>query len=207
MNPETTLTEILVNNSYGDLFNYAIRDSIIDKIWNEPNIHRLLEDIINNQAAPMKARFIACEVLFEKHFIFVHDVGAEKVAEIYAVALKNNLTGMANSWGFLYEHDDEGPVGIRFLSISQKAVPNLEKLLDNDDQSMVYAGSKEAMVGNAYRFRIKDFAAYYISKITRIPVHYYQDHDNRDVEIEKLKAALVKRTSGCKRRKLGQNIT
>ncbi|AFZ24173.1 hypothetical protein Cylst_1924 [Cylindrospermum stagnale PCC 7417] len=185
------LAEKLVNGFYGDFFNYLVRDDIIESIWNAPNSLQKLEHLIKDVNAPMKARFLACEVLFEKHFIFVPDVGSETVAEIYAQALLNNYTEMANSWGFLYEHNDEGPVGIRFVMIGIEAVPVLVKLLDNNDQSMLYNGSQEAMLGNSYQFRIKDYAAFYISKIKRIPVQYHQDPQERDAEIEKLKFALA----------------
>jgi hypothetical protein len=185
------LAEKLVNGFYGDFFNYLVRDDIIENIWNAPNSLQKLEHLIKDVNAPMKARFLACEVLFEKHFIFVPDVGSETVAEIYAQALLNNYTGMANSWGFLYEHNDEGPVGIRFIMIGKEAVPVLVKLLDNNDQSMLYDGSEEATLGNSYQFRIKDYAAFYISKIKRIPVQYHQDFKERDAEIEKLKFTLA----------------
>ncbi|WP_052598543.1 hypothetical protein [Aureispira sp. CCB-QB1] len=49
---------------------------------------------------------------------------------------------------------------------------------------------KEAMVGNAYQFRVKDFAAYYICRIKNIEAVYHETQAARDVEIEELKALL-----------------
>jgi hypothetical protein len=38
-----------------------------------------------------------------------------------------------------------------------------------------YQGSKEATIGNAYGYRIKDFAAYYIGRILGVPLKYYPE--------------------------------
>lgn len=184
------LAHKLVTGAYGDFFNYVVRDAAVARVWAEPDSLARLEAIAGDRSAPMKARFLACEVLFEKHFVFVPDVGAERVAGIYAYALVNDLTGMANSWGLLYEHDDEGPVGIRFVMLGDQAVPALLELLDNDARSLTYAGSEEATVGNRYQFRIKDYAAFYLGKIKRIPVPFHQLPEHRDREIETLERAL-----------------
>lgn len=134
----------------------------------------------------MKARFLACEVLFDKHFTFVPGVGPAAVAEIYAHALAHNLTGVANSWGLLYEHDDAGPVGIRFVMIGEPAVPALVGLLDDASRPLGYAGGEDATVGNAYGFRVKDFAAFYLGRIKRISVAFHQCLEDRDREISAL---------------------
>jgi hypothetical protein len=180
----------LVNDDYGNLFNYANRDSAIAAVWADHGGSGRLEAIARARAAPMKARFLACEVLFEKEFTFVSAVGGSVVAEIYAQALVHNLTGMANSWGLLYQHDDEGPVGIRFAMIGADAVPALVPLLDDDSRPLVYVGSEEATVGNAYGFRVKDYAAFYLGKIKRIPVAFHERTEDRDREIAALARTL-----------------
>ncbi len=190
--PQNTMVHKLMNNAYGDFFNYLERDQAINRAWNEPNSLEKLKNIVSTPSLPLKARFLACEVLFEKHFTFVADVGGALVAKIYADALVNNQTGMANSWGFLYEQDDAGPTGIRFSMIGKSSVPYLEALLDNNQRTLLYAGSKEATIGNAYQYRIKDFAAFYLSKITLTPITFYQDMAKRDAEIERFKKELAK---------------
>jgi hypothetical protein len=180
----------LVRGAYGDFFNYAIRDDAVAAVWAEPNSLDRLQAIVRDHAAPMKARFLACEVLFEKHFTFMPEVGPAIVAEIYAYALVNNLTGMANSWGLLYAHDDAGPVGIRFVMIGDPAVPALLGLLEDPSRPLSYAGSEEATVGNAYGFRVKDFAAFYLGKIKRISVAFRDRPEDRDREISALARAL-----------------
>ena len=180
----------LVRGAYGDLFNYAVRDDAIAAIWAEPDSLDRLQAIVRDRGAPMKARFLACEVLFEKHFTFVPDVGATLVADIYGHALVSNFTGMANSWGLLYEHDDAGPVGVRFVMLGDAAVPTLATLLGDGSKPLSYAGSEEATVGNAYGFRIKDFAAFYLGKIKRIAVAYHERPEDRDREIAALAQTL-----------------
>lgn len=190
VNTDSIITK-LVEDQYGNFFNYMIHDQIINTVWDEAGSADNLKKVLIDEEAPMKARFLVSEVLFTKSFGFVVEVGAELVANIYANAMAKNLTGMANSWGLLYEYNDEGPVGINWLLLREAAIPELSKLLDNETIH-VYCGSKEATIGNAYQFRVKDFAAYYICKIKRIEAVYHETHAARDTEIEKLKTLLAK---------------
>ncbi|MBL4648514.1 MAG: hypothetical protein JKY03_02200 [Aureispira sp.] len=190
VNTDPIITK-LVEDHYGNLFNYMNHDQIINTVWEEAGGADKLKKILIDEEAPMKARFLVSEVLFTKSFGFVVEVGAELVAKIYANAMANNLTGMANSWGLLYEYNDEGPVGINWLLLREAAIPELFKLLDNETIHM-YHGSEEATVGNSYQFRVKDFAAYYICKIKQIEAVYHETHAARDTEIEKLKILLAK---------------
>lgn len=196
-NPMTTtgkdpddMASKLISGAYGEFFNYAVHDATIAAVWGEPDSLARLEAIVQDEGAPMMARFLACEVLFKKHFIFVRDVGAETVAGIYSHALTNDLTGRANSWGLLYEHNDDGPVGLRFVTLGEAAIPTLLALLHDGRRALTYAGSETATVGNAYEFRIKDYAAFYISKIRRIPMQFHQDFTQRDAEIDRLVEAV-----------------
>lgn len=180
----------LVAHSYGDLWNYAGRDKVIDAIWRDAGGADRLIAIAADEQAPIEARFLAGEVLFEQDLAYVNQVGAEKMASIYAQALAGNLTGYANSWGLLWEHDDEGPVGIRFSMLGDASIAALRPLLDDARETMRYDGSEEATVGNAYHFRVKDFAAYYLSQITLIPIAYHPAAADRDRAIAELAAKL-----------------
>lgn len=193
-NPKSdTIIKKLVEDEYGDFFNYAIQDEIISTVWAEAGGVAPLKAIVINEEAPTKARLLACEVLMKNEFTFLRDedVKIDRVAAIYTDALVNNTTGMANSWGFLYEHKDEGPIGIMLVMLGEEAIPELVKLLDNETIHM-YQGSKEATIGNGYQFRVKDFAAYYICRIKNIEAIYHETHAARDAEIEKLKMLLEK---------------
>ena len=188
------ITDKLVEEHYGYLFNYAIRERVAEKVWEDAGYDKLLR-IAKSEQAPMKARFLACEILHIKDFTSLANIPEHTLARIYAQALANNYTGMANSWGLLYkykgqyEHRNIGLTAGMFLELWDKALPSLIELLD-DVTVYLYDGSEEATVGNAYKFRVKDFAAYYIGKITRTPVAYHERHEDRDKEIEKLKKVL-----------------
>ena len=188
-----TITKKLMEDHYGDFFNYAIQDEIISTVWAEARGVAPLKAIVINEKAPTKARLLACEVLMKNEFTFLRDkdVKIDRVAAIYTDALVNNTTGMANSWGLLYEHSDEGLIGIMLVILDAEAIPELVKLLDNETIHL-YDGSEEATVGNGYQFRVKDFAAYYICKIKNIKAVYHETHAARDEEIERLKILLAK---------------
>ena len=188
--PATDLASRLEAKGAASFFNYMVRPDVVDAFWSEPNSRQNLENLVRDTSASPLARFLACEVLFEKEFLFIGSVGPEVIAPVYTYALQNNLTGLANSWGLLYEHNDVGPVGSNLTTLGQEALPAILELLNDERVLLEYEGSEEATVGNAYKFRIKDFAAYYISKITRKPLAYHADTAARDKAIEALRATL-----------------
>jgi hypothetical protein len=184
------LVHRIMNDEYGQVFYWPQHDDTLARIWAEPGGQRLLEEILADPAAPGRARFIAAEVLFTNDIGFLARIEEEEVARVYAEALAKNYVGHANPWGLLWENDSTGPAGSRFLMLGQAAIPALAALLDNDTVVDWYAGSEEATVGNGHRYRIKDFAAYYLSLITNHPLPYQPDHAARDAEIAKLQDAI-----------------
>jgi hypothetical protein len=180
----------LTGREFGEFFIYPMHDETIEKIWSEPENHQLLDEVLSDESVSDEAKFLACVVFFKRDISFMQRHSPEKVAEIYAKALSNDLTGMANSWGLLYEDQDDGTAGVAFLAIGEKAIPALSKLLDDERTNLRYRGSEEATVGNGYGYRIKDFAAYYIGRILGTPLKYYPDTADRDKQIEELKARL-----------------
>jgi hypothetical protein len=124
---------------------------------------------------------------------FLGRVDGRVVAEVYAEALAKNYAGHANVWGLLWENDQPGPVGVRFLMLGEAAVPALRGLLDNETLVDWYAGSEEATIGNAAQYRVKDFAAYYLGDLLRRPIPFHRDLAGRDLEIAKLREALQAR--------------
>jgi len=147
-------------------------------------------ELVNDPAAPGEARFLAGEVLFASDSAFLSRTDPARLAEVYAEALVNNYTGIANSWGLLSAADDPGPVGQRFLQLGGAAIPALSRLLANPAIPAHYVGSEEATVGNGYRFRVKDFAAFYLSKIKGLPLLLPREPGDRDRAITQLKALL-----------------
>lgn len=193
-NPSTAaFAKKLVAREFGELFIYPMHYETIETIWADGRNRQLLDDVLDDPAVPDEARFIAAEVFFRKDISFMQRHSPAKIAAIYANALRNDFTGMANSWGLLYDHQDDGPVGIAFLTIGEKAIPALCALLDDETTPLRYQGSIEAAVGNGYGYRTKDFAAYYIERILGKPLRFHRDTAARDEEIERLK-----REAGCR---------
>ena len=184
------LARRLIAREFGALFEYPHHDRTVDAVWADPKHHGLLAEIVRTTAMPAEARFLACEVLFRKDIMFLQGQDRKQVAAVYAQALVDDYTGVANSWGLLYEHRDEGPVGIVFLQLGENAVDALVPLLDDARQRSSYVGSIEATVGNAYQYRIKDFAAYYLARIKGIPITFHRDLADRDAEIDRLRQRL-----------------
>src|ERR1700733_7820017 len=143
-NQTSDLAHKLISRAYGEFFVLPAHEQTIERIWADPANRPALEALTADAAQPLAARFLAAEVLFARDFTFASRVSGAVIAEIYAHALEQNLTGMANSWGLLYELDDAGPVGIRFIMLGEAAVPALVRLLDSADSPLVYDGSKEA---------------------------------------------------------------
>jgi hypothetical protein len=90
--------------------------------------------------------------------------------------LDQQSKAMANDVVYLFmtadaaaELDNAGPAGIRFVVLGEAAVPALVRLLDNAGTPLIYDGSKEATVGNADHYRVKDFAAFYLSACAASP--------------------------------------
>lgn len=183
--------EKLTDREFGEFFVYPMHDRTIDRIWSNPSHHQLLDDILDDDMISSKAKFLACEVFFKKDILFMQRHSPEKVAEIYTHALSNDFTGKANSWGLLYEQQDEGTVGIVFLTIGEKAIPALSRLLDDERTHLRYEGSIDAALGNGYGYRIKDFAAYYIGRIIGKPLKYHPSLADRDEQIDNLRVRLV----------------
>lgn len=181
----------LIMGKFGEFFTYPIHNQTIEKIWQDSNNHVILDNILIDNTISDEAKFLACEIFFKKDIQFMQRHAPAKIAAIYAQALVHNYTGKANSWGLLYEHEDDGPVGIEFLTIGKKAIPALARLLDNDNMSLHYQGSVEASTGNKNNYRIKDFAAYYIGRIMGKPLKYFLDLSERDKQINDLKKEIT----------------
>ena len=189
-----SLADRLITIGYRNLFMRGDQ-SLADSIWNEGKSETMLNQIINKPNISLEAKFLSAEVL--RHF------NVESVPENRSVLPKayvdalvhssvdredfNNLNG--NLWGFLYNVDDAGYLGQQLVSYGDESLIYLFDLLD-DEGRVIYEGSQEATIGNEYQYRIKDFAAFYISKIKNIPIQFYKKLDDRDREIEILKNAL-----------------
>lgn len=84
-----------------------------------------------------------------------------------------------------------GDIGEQLIQIGKAAIPSLIKLLDDTNFYFFYEGS-ESTSNMDYQYRVKDFAAFFLSKITKVPWQFYLDKKKRDIEIERFKKELFK---------------
>jgi hypothetical protein len=182
----SALANKLMKLGYIELFQ-GLDETALDILWNEPGAPEALALLAVDPKAPPLARFLAAEILFSKQESYPPEDQKIQLASVYATALAENYTGAANTWGF--PGILSGLTGEHFEALGGAAIPELVSIMD-DDKRVYYAGSKEATMGNSYGLRVKDLAAFYISKIRNIPFELDEDPHKRDQEIEKLKSAL-----------------
>lgn len=178
------LEEELISLDYEDLF-LRLDYTNLEKLWNAPDMPSRLAELALNPEASNKARFLAAEILFHEQSDYPPQEAIEQLVSVYADALSN--ADIANPWGLPGELGDQA--GKHFVQLGELAVPALIAMLDNK-RPVLYSGSKEATVGNSYNYRVKDFAAFYISQIRHLPYVVHEQQQTRDAEIEKLRSSL-----------------
>lgn len=187
----TSLARRLIELGYRALF-VAPDRSQLDALWS--GAAGELDALARDPGQDHQARFLAAELLFSKQPGFPPADLRPVLAPLYAEALgqTGNLTGrwqlQGNQWGLLHDAGP-GPVGTHLLALGADAVAALRPLLDKDER-VLYEGSRDATTGNMRRYRIKDIAAYYISRITGRPLAFHADPIERDRAINELKAGL-----------------
>lgn len=187
----SALAAHLEHDGFGPTFAWPQHDLTVATIWAAAGA-AALEEVVRDRTAPGHARLVAAEVLFRYDFSFIDRVDLTEVARIYARALRANLAGAANAWGLLWDGDDLGPLGGRFIILDAAAVPVLIELLDDATVVDWYAGSEEATLGNGRRYRIKDFAAFYLARLRNLPLPFAADPAARDQLIDGLRRDLAR---------------
>jgi hypothetical protein len=182
----SALAEKLMALGYGGLFQ-SYDESALNAIWDEPGAPEALAGLVLDAEAPALARFLAAEILFSQRETYPPQEHKPQLASVYAAALAGNFTEVANAWGL--PEVVRGSAGEHFVALGDAAVPALLDLAE-DDRRVYYAGSQEATLGNSYRYRVKDLAAFYISQITGLPFTVDPDPEKRDASIEELKRSL-----------------
>jgi hypothetical protein len=162
----------------------SLDGAVLDALWREPRVAELLTVLAADTTADTEARFLAAEILARK-LPSIANTEATRFVQVYADALQNS--NLANIWGMPGELD--GAAGQHLVALGTQAADKLVPLLD-DARRVPYSGSEEATVGNSYKYRVKDFAAFFIHRILGLPYSLRKTPPERDIEIERLRASL-----------------
>ena len=147
--------------------------------------------IIRADSSGLLARLHACEILLRRNRQkFLGVIGTQAAAVIYASALRERVTDDLNPWAFL-GLGELGPLGRHIVECRDDAMAELVPLLDDRQTAGIYSGSEESKEGNGDRARVCDFAAFFISRIMRVPYSFRRDSmELRDADIDRLKERL-----------------
>ena len=111
-------------------------------------------------------------------------------AEIFCAALRTQQ--FLNDFGYLHPTEPfDGESARALLETGDAARPCLARLLDDRDPAPLY-GSEAATIAHMYRFRRRDFAYHYLSRILGSQPQFDPDPAVRDPLIDALKRRVVK---------------
>jgi hypothetical protein len=187
------LTRRLEELGYLELFHRAGDPAAA--LRGEPGGHGRLRELMLDEEAPGRARFLAAEVLAAGDAGDVSPADAAALAPVYAAALANGWTEWGNTWGIPGEV--EGPAAAHLAALGRAAVAPLAALL-GDERPVRYSGSQVATLGNARGLRVKDLALSFIRRIRGEPAEVREDMAERDGEIERLRDELAAETDNPK---------
>jgi hypothetical protein len=177
--------------SVSDMSTGLAMDPKVNDLWREFPEGELYANLVEDARRPDAVRFGAALVLRSKDAERFRKTEPHALAQVFATALKKNLAGYAYPWGWLWAPGDPvGLLGQVFLEIGRPALPALEALLDDSTPRDIYMGSEEATEMAMRRYRVKDFAAFYIAQILKLDLPWEPDLAKRDEAIAKLRAQL-----------------
>jgi hypothetical protein len=186
LEPGRDLAEELIGLGYLELF-LRVDDTALDQVWQRPGAKEGLRRLALHSGMPSLPAFLAAEMLSARDPAFPAPADRASLALLYAEALRQNMTRMANPWGL--PGDLGGPVSTHVLALGEAAVPAFAALLDDGTQ-LSYSGSHEATYGNSYNYRVKDEAAELIAELISVPCPVHLDPRDRDAEIDLLRQRL-----------------
>jgi hypothetical protein len=173
---------------------------LADRLWAEGTRRENFALVCTDTAQSLRVRFLALESYQVRTGDRPAEMSAAAAAVCYAYALahtpwEDDNPGLSgNDWGFLAYLDATGDTGAnglgsRLLALGVPAVAALQPLLD-DPRPVHYAGSKDATVGNACAYQVKDVAAFYVARLLDLEVVYVEAREKRDAVIGDLQRRL-----------------
>jgi hypothetical protein len=167
-------------------------DPQINALWKDLPDPAPYAALVGDVGRPDQVRFAAALVLLSKSADALWKTDRRVLAQVFAAALKQDFAGWSYPWGWLWASpgDPVGTLGRIFIELGPPAVPALKTLLDDPTQHSAYMGSEEATEMAMRRYRVKDFAAFYIAQIFKLDLPWEQSLTKRDEAIEHLRKQL-----------------
>ena len=153
--------------------------------WSDSGDGEQLLSVVRSESAGPRARFLAAELLAEHGR--PTELDPSELARVYVNGLRAGACDIANLWNF--PDGPLGDIGLRVAALGRAALPPLLDALE-DERGLQFLGSREASVGNAYRWRVKDVAAALLAEISGEPFHPDRDPAARDGAIGELRRSL-----------------
>ena len=167
-------------------------DPQVSEVWQQFPDARSYVALVDDARWPIDVRFAAALMLRSTGEAQLKRADPHAVAEVFAAALQHNLAGYAFSWGWLWAPGDPlGLLGQVFIEIGPPAERALEPLLDDATARDTYLGSTEATEMAGRRYRVKDFAAFYLARLANLELPWEPDLAKRDQVIGKLRVQLA----------------
>ena len=164
----------------------------VGALWRDYPDARAYTQIVEDAARPLPVRFAAALVLRSKSAAQFRRTARRALADVLAAALQRDLVGHAYPWGRLWAGDDPlGLLGRMVVELGRPAIPPLVALLDDTAPRDSYLGREEATEMAMRQYRVKDFAAFYISRITGLELPWQPELADRDQAIAQLRRQLA----------------
>jgi hypothetical protein len=179
----------VVERGYDGLFMYLDRSSL-NELWQRPGAPSQFDELVRDQSAGAPARFLAAEVLWERRPS--SPPSAADLGRVYATALLERTTRVANPWGLPGAGDGVVARHVLELHDALRTARELRFLLEDrggDEEPLMYIGSEDATEGNRYRYRVRDIAAELVAALLEIPYAVVEDPAERDRRIEQVRVA------------------
>jgi hypothetical protein len=176
-------------------------DGLVHELFETPTLDRFIaanhphpRDLAAcalQKAFQVRGRLAALLILYKWSDITYAKIPVETRAEVYCRALQGQVMASDDAWGSLWWEADAGLLGYHVVTQGPVAIPFLVALLGDETVRNRYHGDGEKAVTLEMRhYRIKDFAAYYISKIRAYDLPWCPEFAARDAAIEEMRTAL-----------------
>lgn len=164
-----------------------------DDDWERTGMKRSPEEAVADRRESLGKRLLASEWLFHRRRAAWDRLDRGLLVELYVRVLVL-YSGSANRWGHLWVNGDPGCLGERLISFGARAAPALALAL-NSKKRLHYEGSREATLGNAQAYLVRDFAAFYLNRICKLGMTRKQKGALSDQEIERVRTRVQ---AGCR---------